>query len=668
MAPEMDRRDFLKASALAAAGVLSVACAKTAEPTAAPEKEPAKAEAKATATPEPETEAVGKESPQMAELVKAGTLPAVEERLPLNPHVVRPGSLITQEYLDLQIGKYGGTMQLAQENPGGDPHIYIGTDEYLIQSPNCFDYDKGIEGNVLDSWQANDDNTVFTFKLRKGMKWSDGEPVTMDDVKFAWEDVLNNQEITPVFPAYLKTLNSGNGSPAKLDYLDDMTFSLTFDEPYGCFLVQIGVASWRAYMDLIKPRHYLEQFHIEYTPLEELKPLMEKESIPENEWFNLFNAKQMAGNTWKVTNESGIGHPNLTCWAVTKVDGDVFTYERNPYYFKVDTAGNQLPYIDGIRSQVVADKETLTARALMGEFDYLGERASLKKLPLMKEQEQAGKIKVYIPRMHRTPIGFHLNLSYDDPVWREVTGDVRFRQALSYAINRPEILKTFYLNQFAHLPEDANPSEYNVEKANQLLDEMGMDQKDGEGYRLGPDGERFDILFEVADLSEDHVPMSELIAEYWKEVGVYTDVKKIDGALRGQREQANELQADAVWPVVDMWVSASWYDYLPNHFAPLWNRWYNTQGKGGEEPPAEIKELFEAHEAFMVARPGTQQFRDARDEVLRLHKENLWYYIPVERSYYATFFTNRMQNVPVGQHDLMGIVTMHAMEIWYIEE
>ena len=96
-------------------------------------------------------------------------------------------------------------MQLAQEAPSGDPHIFIGNNEYLLQSPDLFDFDTRIEGGVLESWKANDDNTVFTFTLRKGLKWSDGTPVTMEDVKFAWEDVLLNEKITPIFPEYLRT-------------------------------------------------------------------------------------------------------------------------------------------------------------------------------------------------------------------------------------------------------------------------------------------------------------------------------------------------------------------------------------------------------------------------------------------------------------------------------
>ena len=386
----------------------------------------------------------------------------------------------------------------------------------------------------------------------------------------------------------------------------------------------------------------------------------------DDQWAKLFNAKQISSNLWRATTEAGIGHPTLLPWVISDVQLGSHTYERNPYYWKVDEAGNQLPYIDSIVSHIVQDMESLTARALMGEFDYLGERASLKKLPLMKDAERKGKVKIYIPRMHRTPLGFHLNLTYDDPNWRKVTGDLRFRKALSLAINRKQIIKTFYLNKFASLPSDANLPEFNTEKANQLLDEMGMDKKDGSGFRLGPDGKRFRINFEMRDLSEDHMPVSELISEYWKNVGVYTTTKLIDRGVYSQK--VDDIQASGIWPVVDMWLFNAWWDYMPEDYGIRWQKWYKTQGVDGEEPPQEVKELFNVHERLMVSPSGSKESLKIIQEILKLHRDNYWYFIPAERSYYATFFTPRIQNVPTGMSDGLGVVQMHTMEFWYIEE
>jgi peptide/nickel transport system substrate-binding protein len=669
----IDRREFLRISALAAAGVAAVACAKTAAPTTAPETAATATPSTAVqpaVTPKVQTEpGTGeyKEAPMCADLVKTGELPPIAERLPKDPYVVAQGDLVSDKNLQLKIGKYGGTMRYAQEGPGGDPHIFIGDDEGVLWAPGGFGYDKGFHGNVVKSWEVNGDNTVYTFHMREGLKWFDGEPVTSEDVRFAYEDVLLNELITPIMPTYLRTGMSATGNPGVIKIIDDFTFTISFDEPYGSFPAQISISGWRGYAGIIKPKHWLKQFHIAYTPQEELAPKLREASIPEDQWQNLFNAKQMTEWMWNITNEAGIGHPSLVAWIIKKVEGGVFTFERNPYYFKVDTEGNQLPYIDGIRSEVVQDKETLTARALMGDFDYLGERSSLKKLSLMKEKEAGGDIKVIIPRMHRLPINFQLNLTVDDPTWRLVTGDVRFRRALSLAINRPEILKNFYLEQFAKLPSRSSSSEYSVDKANALLDEMGMEEG-SDGWRAAPNGEPFSILFEVADSSEDHVPMSELIAEYWKKVGINTTVKRTDSTIVGQRFTSNERQATAGWAHETIWPSAGWDDYLPhNGWGRLWAQWYSTGGEAGEEPPQEVKDLYDNHMKFQTERLGSPESKAALDAIYQSYLDNVWTFNVVEDSYYPTFVTTKIQNTPVGQTDELGIIIMYSPEQWYIE-
>ena len=665
------RRQFFAAGGGIAAGAVLAACggAAPAAPPAAPKPTEAPKAAAPTEAPKAAAPAASKfkESPMLAELVKAGKLPPVDQRLPKEPFVVGPGELVGEKYLQPKIGKYGGTMRLAQEGPGGDPHIFIGSNEGVLWAPAAFDYAKGIKGNVVRSWEVNAEGSVYTFKMREGLKWSDGQPVTTADVKFAYEDVLLNDKITPIFPNYLRVGMSAAGAPGVIKVADDFTFSISFEKPYGSFPAQIAIAGWRGYGGIIKPAHYLKQFHIKYTKQEELSPKLKEASIPEDQWQNLFNARQMTEWMWNITNQNGIGHPSLVAWLVKNVESGVFTFERNPYYFKVDGEGNQLPYIDGIRSEVVQDKETLTTRALMGEFDYLGERSSLKKLPLMKEKEATGAIKVFIPRMHRLPIAFMLNLTNVDPTWRKVTGDVRFRRALSLAINRAEILKNFYLQQFAKLPSRSSNSEYSVDKANALLDEMGM-KKGADGFRTAPDGKPFSILFEVQDASEDFVPMSELMAEYWKKVGINTTAKKIDGALLGNRHAANELQATAGWPHETIWPSAGWDDYLMgSYWGRLWNQWYLSQGKQGEEPPKEVKDLLAAHMKFMSAKVGTPESKAALEDILKNHRDNVWMYVVVEDSFYPTFVTKRIQNVPVGQTEELGITIMYSMEQWYIE-
>ena len=619
------------------------------------------------AAEEPMADGAYNESPMLAEMVAAGTLPPVEERLPNEPFVVTNRMLVVS--YDTEIGKYGGTMRLPQEGPGGDPHIYIGSVEPLVWAPGAFNYDMGIYGNVLKDWEANDGHNVYTLSLREGMKWSDGEPVTTADVDFTWNDVITNEEVTPAPSNYLRTGSSASAGLASVEILDDHTFTVTFDDQYGSFPAQLAIAQWRGYQDFLKPAHYLKQFHADYADADELAAKMEAESIEEGQWYNLFNAKQMPGNLWRVINEDGFGHPVLTAWQMVDFGNGVWNFDRNPYYFKVDEAGNQLPYIDHVQMVLVQDRETTVLKILSGELDYLGERSSLKNLPLLKQAENDGILNVFIPRMHRLPINFHLNLTYEDEQYREIVNDLRFRQAMTYAINNDEIIQTFYLGAFAVPAHETSIPEYDPDKANALLDEMGLSARGDDGFRLGLDGEPFEIIFEPGPLSQDHIPMTEMIAEHWKAVGINTQVKAGEWSLIRERQNANETQGTAVWIHEDIWPSAGWDDYLPERgWGILWGRYNTSGGEQGEEPPPAVQELYERHTAFLQAPIGTPEGDAALAELYKNIKDNLWTFNPVEESYYPTSTTVRIKNTPVGQVEEMGIVIMYSMEQWYIDE
>ena len=608
------------------------------------------------------------ESPLLAARVAAGELPPVEERLPVVPYVVGPGSLVVT--YDIEIGKYGGTMRLPQDGSGGDPHFYIGSVEPLVWAPGAFHYDLGVHGNVLADWEVNDDNTVFTMHMREGLKWSDGQPVTTSDVDFAWNDVITNEEVTSAVPTYLRTGASPEAAVATVEIVDDYTFAVTFDGKYGSFPAQLAIASWRGYQDFIKPAHYMQQFHGDYANAAELAAKIEDESIEDGNWVTLFNTKDVAFNLYRTINEEGFGHPVLTPWFMKDFGGGVWNFERNPYYFKVDEAGNQLPYIDRVQMQLMQDRETTVLKVLQGEVDYLGERSSLKNLPLLKEAEVDGVLNVFIPRMHRLPINFTLNLTYPDEIFRQVTNDVRFREALSLSINNEEIIQTFYLGAFAKPPSDSNHPEFDLDKANQILDDIGLATRGEDGFRLGPDGNPFEIIFEPAPISQDHVPMTELIAEYWKAAGVNTSVKSGEWSLIREKWLANDVQAMSLWAHEDIWPSAGWDDYLPSNFwGREWQQYMTAPvGSQGEEPPAEVLELYELHTSFLKAPIGTEESADALAALYTNVRDNYWTFNPVEESYYPTSTHVRIKNVPLGQVEEMGIVIMYSMEQWYIDE
>ncbi len=173
--------------------------AAAAEPTkAAVAVEPTKAAAAEPTAVELEVPAGYTEAPMLAELVKAGKLPEIKERLPLDPFVVGPGIYMTEENLpDWEPGKFGGTLNAAH-NGTFAPDIFVAADEPLLIAPKIGV--QAIKGNIVKDFKVENDNKDFTFFMRKGLKWSDGEPVTSEDVRFVWEDIYLNEKFNPHFP------------------------------------------------------------------------------------------------------------------------------------------------------------------------------------------------------------------------------------------------------------------------------------------------------------------------------------------------------------------------------------------------------------------------------------------------------------------------------------
>ncbi len=580
------------------------------------------------------------EAPMLAELVEQGKLPPVEERLPEEPFVVGPGVLMSEEDLpDWEAGSYGGELRMFFIGTVGGGDFFILLNEPLISAPGIST--KDIRGNIVEDFEV-EDNRIFTFKLRKGLKWSDGEPVTSEDIRFAYEDVLLNEELTPIFPTQYRSQGNPQGKPMELEILDEYTFRISFEDRYGSFLTQLAIEGWATYSDLLRPAHYLKQFHIKYTPLEKLEPLIEKEGLGPGEWWNLFSKKDCP--VWEQERLDAIGFPTLAPWIVSPSSAsDVLVFERNPYYFKVDAVGNQLPYIDRIVGYRVQDLQVALLKIVAGEIDFSHHPLALRDLPLLKQHESSDGYKSYLYDYHNGPSTPYLTFTYKDPVWREVVWDVRFRKALSLAMNREEIIDTIYFGLVE--PIKTVPSEYNPEEADRLLDEIGL-ERGPDGWRLGPDGERFTINFETIGTWEpDMIPVNELVAEYWKDVGIYTTLKQIDPTLWEQRaRQAGEIQASMYWGTPrNMCVRLHYYmDWA----TLLWDQWLSTGGKSGEEPLQWYKTLNNLVTAKIAALPESQEYKQAEKAILDLEAE----YIPApiigERVKKPVIVSAKLGNIP----------------------
>ncbi len=576
------------------------------------------------------------EAPMLRTKVATGELPPVEERLPKNPFVVGPGILVAEENLDFEVGQYGGTLRIPA---WGD--VFILENETLLEGPGILAEHTG-EG-IVEGFEVSEDEKVFTFHLREGLRWSDGHLVTTEDVLFTYEDVLLNEKLTPVFPVHLRARNDPEGEPLRVEVIDEHTFRISFAQPYGGFPAWLAKVSWMGYPDLLKPKHYLKEFHIRYTPLEELEPLIAEEELSEGEWWTLFNKKDILN--WEIwPEETAIGFPVLYPYVKIEQTPLVKTYERNPYYWKVDTEGNQLPYIDRMWTEVIGDPEVYQMKILMGDIDFAREPASAANLALYRENEERGGYQTVMLDHHMSPFDLMLNLTYADPVWRSFVQDVRFRKALSLAIDRQEIVDNVYFGLAR--PTDLVPSGYNPQQANRLLDQMGLKERDGEGYRLRPDGERLVIPFEFTSGAPDQVAALELVIEHWREVGIRATLKAVDWGSFGISVLANEVQATGVWVGSPMWWTLS-QSGMGIYFAwPLWYTWNNTAGEEGEEPPAAVKRLFEIGGVIIAVSPQVRQ--EMLAEYYLLMYEDVWTIPLVTAAKSPLIISQRLGNVPHG--------------------
>ena len=469
------------------------------------------------------------EAPALAAMVADGTLPPLEERLPVNPMVVEP---------EESIGQYGGTWHAGLRG-GSDNAWLFRTIAYEPLVRWTRDW-TGIQPNVAESWEVNEDATEFTFKLREGMKWSDGEPFTADDIVFWYEDVLMNEELTPTPNDWFLA----GGEPGVVEKIDDYTVKFSFAAPYGAFLLKLASA------DMIEitstPRHYMEQFHADYNP----EAAAQAEEAGFDSWVSYFeNINE--GGCCGYYNDADL--PVLWPWDLTVGYGEnttQITAERNPYYWKVDTEGNQLPYIDSVVYDVGNDVEVLVLKAMNGEIDYQDRHINAfnNKAVFVDNMEQGGYVLTNQVPADSNVMEISLNLVHPDPVKQEIFTNKDFRIGLSHAINRQEIIDLIFVGQgepwqAAPLPESPYYNErlgtqyleYDVDLANEYLDKAGYTERDADGFRLGPDGNRISFLIDVPTVNVQMIDILELVEGYWAEVGVEMKANVIDRALGQQR-------------------------------------------------------------------------------------------------------------------------------------
>jgi len=362
------------------------------------------------------------EAPMLRTRVAAGELPPVEERLPEEPLVVEPLE---------EIGQYGGTLitiQRSIDDWGNPSHINVET----ILGKDPTDETKVLP-NIAKNWKFSPDAKTLTLYLRKGMKWSDGQPFTADDIMFWYNDILQNKELTPT----IWEIWQPGGKLLKVEKIDDYTVKLKFAVPWpGILFVLAGEMAIQN--SFYAPIHYLKRFHIKYNP--DADKLAKEEGF--DYWYQLFQQKGMHN----ADNQPHPELPTLSTWIPEVIALDHITLVRNPYYWKVDTEGNQLPYIDRVKGALAEGIELRVAKILSGEPDLVGEHdVDISKFPVIMQTADENNYRVSLEEdVSREPpavwqVGLYFNHTVADPFLRELFSDVRFKQALSLAINRSEV-------------------------------------------------------------------------------------------------------------------------------------------------------------------------------------------------------------------------------------
>lgn len=580
------------------------------------------------------------ETPELKPAVAAGKLPPVADRIPLEPLVV-----------DLRAkGREFGT-------PGGMIRTLIARAKDVRMAvvygyARLVGYTETYElvPDILRAIDVDEDR-AFTLHLRKGHKWSDGYPFTTEDFRYWWEDVANNAELTPNGPPELMLVD---GRPPVVTVIDETTISYEWDAPNPRFLPALAAARPPF---IYRPAHVMKQFHVAYADAAKLQAAVVDDSS--RSWAALHNKRD------DLYNFDDPELPTLQPWMnVTSRNSQRYVLQRNPFYHRIDSEGRQLPYVDAIEMTVAASG-LIPAKANRGEVDLQARGLDLSDAPVLRKGEAAGGYVTHLwTSGYASEIALYPNLNYNDPVWRAVLRDVRFRRALSMAISRKTLNKTLYFGLarpvgMTALPQSPFYSEANAQawamhdadRANALLDEMGL-ARGADGIRKLPDGRKLEIIAETAGERQEEIDALELITEMWREIGVDLMFRPLDRDILRNKVYAGESMMP-VWFGSNLGIPTA--EAAPTEIAPVdqsvfswpkWGQYYQTMGQVGEPvdmpEPKRLLELFE-----QWSRATTQEERSsAWREMLAINADQVFAIGLVSSAPQPIVASNRLHNIP----------------------
>lgn len=600
-----------------------------------------------------------KEAPGLSEKVTAGELPKVEERMPVQEDImVEPVE---------EIGTYG--TELVSSHRGKEDKWGYGsiTEEALFR----FNMEGEIEPNVAKKYDVNEDSTEFNIYLREGMKWSDGEAFTVDDIIFYYEHMCLKETFGKSLYACYKSVNSETGeeTPCTMEKVDDYTLKVKFADPNPLFLQKLAIDNKWAFA----PEHYYKELLPEF--------IGEEAAAKKAEEMGFADVGAMGQETgyyyWNI-----VGRPTLRPWvASNEPDSETFIMERNPYYWKTDEVGQQLPYVDELHFIRTSDPSQQVLLAMDGTVDFMG--VDFSNIVTLKENQTEDNYNVFEWNTTGwTDMGLVLNQACKDEKYRELFQDIRFRQALSIAVDREKYVE-LVMDGLVD-PQQASPAEgifgydeewtkkwteYNVDEAQTLLEEIGL-VKGSDGFYDFADGT--DLVLNIMTREENVDKIGEILTKYFEESGVKTTYKKVDQTLGDEMIAGNEhsvwLQpCDVVNPsvrpdnLVPLKTNVAWYG--------AFGSWYINGREGEITPPEEVVSLLDAYDNMKGAKTLEEVDQYAK-EILDLHKENTWIIGYASPKPYVAVTAKNLKNFPeegiyCDEYRLWGIA--HFATLWMDE-
>jgi peptide/nickel transport system substrate-binding protein len=599
--------------------------------------------------------------------VDAGNLPPVAERIPDDPLIV---DLVAK---GRKFGTPGGTLNtmvtrskdIRQMVVYGYARLVVYDEKYTLQPDLLAGYD-------------NTDNKVFTLRLRPGHRWSDGSSFTSADFEYWWKNVANNKLLSPSGPPdFLRV----EGKLPTVTFPDETTIVYAWEDPNPNFLQSLAQARPPF---IYRPSAFLKQYHADFADPEALAEVVEDNRV--KSWAALHNKLD---NMYKFDNHE---LPTLQPW-INSTSGKKIRhlFVRNPYYHRIDTKGQQLPYIDVVEMEIVSSG-LVAAKSNAGEADLQARGLGFRDIPILRKGEADGgnyKTNLWGSGV-ASQIAIYPNLNFAGEAWRNVLRDVRVRRALSLGINRASINKALYfklakpgamtvlpLSPFFTQENREAWASYDPDQANALLDEAGLSDRDANGIRKLPNGKIMEFVIETAGERQEVENALQIITDDWREIGVKLVMRPLDRDILRNRVFSGSSMA-SVWFGWDNGLPQVYTS--PSHLAPRhqeflawpkWGQFYQTNGEAGEAPDLpEAQRLMEL--ALMWDRASSDEERTAAwTEMLSIHADQVYAIGLIAEAPQPVVVSKRLRNVPdkgIWAWDPGAHFGVHRMDEFFFED